>query len=324
MLAGLPDMDLGRGWILKKVLITQKLLASCEESLEKRFDVFRLYEQQDREQFLKKTGPEIKAIAGWRVDAGLMDKLPNLKMIANFGVGYDGIDIKEAKKRAIMVTNTPDVLNDAMAEMAVGLMIALCRRLPAADAYVRTGKWAKKGSFPLQTELTGKTLGIVGLGRIGKEIALRCQAMKMRVVYFGRNKQTSQPYVYYDDLVEMAKKSDWLVVATPGGSETEKLVDQKVLAALGPNGNLVNMARGTVVDQAALVLMLQSGGIGGAALDVFEDEPNVPDELIKLENVVLSPHQGSATDQTRFAMGQLVVDNLAAFFAKEPLLTRVV
>ncbi len=308
---------------MPKVLITQKLLASCEQALAARYEVFRLYREDDRDAFLEKTGSEIRAIAGWQVNASLMDRLENLEIIANFGVGYDGVDIKAARKRAIKVTNTPDVLNDAMAEMTIGLMIALCRRIPAADNYVRQGKWTK-ANFPLQNELSGKIVGVVGLGRIGKEIAARCQAMKMRVVYFGRHKQPNQPYVYYDDLVEMAQKSDWLVIITPGGKETKKLIDNKVLAALGPNGNLVNMARGSVVDQNALLEMLQKGGIAGAALDVFADEPNVPEELLQMENVVLSPHQGSATHQTRLAMGQLVVDNLDAFFAGNPLLTRVV
>ena len=170
---------------MQKVLITEKLLASCEDALAARYDIFRLYRLDDKDGLLKKIGPEIKAIAGGQVDAALMDKLPNLKMISNFGVGYDSIDTREAKKRAINVTNTPDVLNDAMAEITIGLMIALSRRIPAADAYVRKGKWAK-ANFPLQNELGGKTLGIVGLGRIGKEIALRCQAMKMRVVYLDR------------------------------------------------------------------------------------------------------------------------------------------
>jgi len=314
---------LRRGPISEKILLTEKLLASCEDALAARYDLFRLYRQDNKEAFLEKIAPRIRAIAGGHADATLMEKLPNLEMIANFGVGYDSIDIKEAKKRHIKVTNTPDVLNDAMAEITIGLMIALSRRLTAADAYVRQGRW-EKADFPLQNELTGKIVGIVGLGRIGKEIALRCQVMKMRVIYFGRNKQLNQPYVYYDDLSEMAQKSDWLVVITPGGPETEKLIGQKVLAALGPNGNLVNVARGSVVDQAALIKMLQTGGIAGAALDVYENEPNVPKELVQLENVVLSPHQGSATHQTRLAMGQLVVDNLQAFFAGDPLLTRVV
>ncbi len=314
---------MGRSWISEKVLITEKLLASCEEALAARYEVFRLYRENNPDAFLEKTGPQIRAIAGGHVDADLMDRLENLEMIANFGVGYDSIDIKAARKRAIKVTNTPDVLNDAMAEITIGLMIALSRHIPAADAYVRKGKWAK-ADFPLQNELGGKTAGIVGLGRIGKEIAACCQAMKMRVIYFGRNKQINQPYVYYDDLMQMAEKSDWLVIITPGGRQTEKLINQKVLAALGPNGNLVNVARGSVVDQAALIKMLQTGGIAGAALDVYENEPYVPEELRQLENVVLSPHQGSATHQTRLAMGKLVVDNLVAFFAGEPLLTRVV
>ncbi len=304
-------------------MLSEKLLASCEEALEERFEVFRLYTEDDRDAFLQKTGSQITAIAGGGVDAALMGKLPNLKMISNFGVGYDSIDIKEAKKRRIRVTNTPDVLNDAVAELTIGLMIALSRRIPSADAHVRRGGWLQ-GDFPLQNQLSGSSVGIVGLGRIGKEIALRCQGMKMGVLYFGRTRQAGQPYVYYDNLVAMAKEADWLVVVTPGGKATKKLIDKKVLAALGPNGNLVNVARGSVVDQAALIEMLQSGGIAGAALDVFEDEPRVPEALMQAQNTVLSPHQGSATHQTRLAMGQLVVDNLAAFFAGKPLLTPVV
>jgi len=202
-------------------------------------------------------------------------------------------------------------------------MVSLARRLPQADQYVRAGKWPEAG-FPLQSELTGKTVGIVGLGRIGKEIAARCLAMKMRVVYFGRNKQLNQPYIYYNTLTDMARDADWLVVITPGGAGTNKLINREVLDALGPDGYLVNMARGTVVDEPVLVDYLKSGKIAGAALDVFEAEPKIPAELFDLDNVVLSPHQGSATHQTRYAMGALVVANLAAHFAGEPLLTRVV
>lgn len=306
------------------VLITNKLLQSCEDALAARYTVHRLYEQADREGFLAELGPRIRAIAAGAVDKALMDKLPNLEMISNFGVGYDAIDTATAKARNIRVTNTPGVLNDAMAEISIGLMISLARRLPQADRYVRAGQWVEKGAFPLQSELTGKTAGIVGLGRIGKEIASRCQAMKMRVIYYGRRKQPNVPYVYYDDLAEMARDTDWLVVITPGGSETAALIDRPVLEALGPQGYLVNMARGSVVDEPVLVDMLASGGIAGAALDVFADEPNVPSALLELDNVVLSPHQGSATHQTREAMGALVVANLEAYFAGDPLLTPVV
>ena len=302
---------------------THPLLKSCADAIAEKFTVHRLFEATDRAALLAEVGPRIRGIAGGNVDAALMDKLPKLEIIANFGVGYDSIDTAAAKARGIHVTNTPNVLNDAMAEITIGLMVALARRLPQADRYVRDGKWPS-GSFPLQSELTGKTVGILGLGRIGKEIAARCQAMKMRVVYFGRHRQPREPYLFYDNLIAMARDADWLVLIAPGGKATEKIVDRDVLEALGPKGRLVNMARGTLVDEAAMVDMLQSGRLGGAALDVFEKEPQVPEMLFGLDNVVLSPHQGSATNETRFLMGQLVVDNLVAHFNGEPLLSPVV
>ncbi len=215
------------------------------------------------------------------------------------------------------------MLNDAVAEITIGLMIALARRLPQADRYVRQGKWPQ-GSFPFQVELNGKTVGILGLGRIGKEIALRAQAMKMRVVYHGRRRQPDEPFVYYADLAEMARDVDWLVLIAPGGKGTDRIVSRQVLEALGPEGYLVNMARGTLVDEAAMVELLQNGKLGGAALDVFEKEPQVPEAMFALDNVVLSPHQGSATLQTRNKMGALVVANLEAWFAGDPLLSPVV
>lgn len=305
------------------MLITHKLLKSCEEAIDDSFKTHRLYEQADPEAFLADHGDRIRAIAGGNVDAALMDKLPNLEMISNFGVGYDTIDTAAAKARNIRVTNTPAVLNDAMAELTIGLMIALARHIPQADAYTRAGRWPA-ATYPLQSELNGKTVGILGLGRIGKEIAKRCQAMNMRVVYFGRRKQANIPYVFYDDLTEMARDIDWLIAIAPGGKQTEGIVSKNVLEALGPKGFFVNMGRGSLCDEPALVEMLQNKSIAGAALDVFADEPHVPEALFALDNVVLSPHQGSATHQTRRAMGELVVANLVAHFAGEPLLTPVV
>jgi lactate dehydrogenase-like 2-hydroxyacid dehydrogenase len=293
------------------------------EALDKNFVVHRLFEASDREAFLAGLAPLIRGIAGGHVDAALMDKLPKLEIIANFGVGYDTIDTAAARARNIRVTNTPNVLNEAMAEITIGLMISLARRLPQADRFVREGKWVQ-GGFPLQAELTGKTVGILGLGRIGKEVAIRAQAMKMRVVYHGRHRQPREPYVYYDSLLDMARDVDWLVLIAPGGKATEKIVDRRVLEALGPRGWLVNMGRGSLVDEPVLVEMLQSGGIAGAALDVFADEPRVPEALFGLDNVVLSPHQGSATNETRDLMGQMVVDNLIAHFNGDPLLSPVV
>ena len=306
-----------------EILQTHKLLQTCEEALAARYTVHKLHEAADKDALIASVKDNVRAIAGGAVGPELMDKLPRLEIIANFGVGYDSIDTKAARERNIRVTNTPNVLNDAMAEITIGLMIALARRIPQTDQFVRQGKWLS-GNFPLLTELNGKTVGILGLGRIGKEIAVRAQAMKMRVVYHGRHRQADEPFIYYDNLVDMARDCDWLVVIAPGGKGTEKIVSREVLTALGPDGYLVNMARGTLVDEAALVEMLASKQLGGAALDVFEKEPNVPEALFALDNVVLSPHQGSATHQTRNKMGALVVANLEAHFAGEPLPSAVV
>lgn len=306
-----------------EILQTAPLLASCEKALAARYTVHKLHEIEDKAGWLAENGDRIRAHAGSGVQADLMDKLPNLEIIASFGVGYDTIDTAGAKARNIRVTNTPDVLNDAVAELTIGLMIALARRIPQSDQFVRQGKWPG-ANFGLFSELTGKTVGILGLGRIGKEIAVRAQAMKMRVLYHGRQQQPTMPYVYHENLEDMARDSDWLVVIAPGGKGTEKIVSRQVLEALGPKGHIVNVARGTLIDEAAMVELLQNGGLGGAGLDVFEDEPNVPEALFGLDNVVLSPHQGSATHQTRDAMGALLVANLDKHFAGEPLISAVV
>lgn len=306
-----------------EILQTHRLHLDCERALAERYTVHKLHEAADRDAMIAQVAPRVRAIAGGHVDATLMERLPRLEIIANFGVGYDTVDTATAKLRNIRVTNTPNVLNDAMAEITIGLMVALARRIPQADQFVRHGKWTS-AVFPLQSELNGKTVGILGLGRIGKEVAVRAQAMKMRVVYHGRRRQPYEPYVYYSALVDMARDCDWLVAVAPGGSETRRIVSREVLEALGPEGCFVNMGRGTLVDEAALVELLRSGRLGGAALDVFEDEPHVPEALFGLDNVVLSPHQGSATHQTRDRMGALVVANLEAHFAGEPLPSAVV
>lgn len=306
-----------------EILQTGKLLDSCETALAERFTVHKLHEQADPQAWLAANGGRIRAVAGAGVSADLMAKLPNLEIISGFGVGYDSIDTAAAKARNVRVTNTPNVLNDAVAELTIGLMIALARRIPQGDSFVRSGKWPG-GNMGLFTELTGKTVGILGLGRIGKEIAVRAQVMKMRVIYHGRRSQPSEPFAFYDNLTDMARDADWLVIIAPGGKGTERIVSRQVLEALGPKGMLVNVARGTIVDQPAMLDLLQSGGLGGAALDVFENEPSVPEAFFALDNVVLSPHQGSATSQTRDAMGALLVANLAAHFAGEPLPSAVV
>ncbi|MBN9316871.1 MAG: 2-hydroxyacid dehydrogenase [Devosia sp.] len=307
----------------EEILQTHKLHDRCEKALAERFTVHKLHMAADKDALLAEVEGRVRAVAGGNVDGALMDRLPKLEIIANFGVGYDSIDTKAARDRNIRVTNTPNVLNDAVAELTIGLMIALARRIPQADRFVREGKWAKVG-YRLQTELNGKTVGILGLGRIGKEIATRCQAMRMRVVYHGRKRQADEPYIYYDNLVDMARDSDWLVLIAPGGKGTEQIVNREVLEALGPEGYLVNVARGTLVDEAAMLEMLKGWKLGGAALDVFEKEPAMDPGFWELDNVVLSPHQGSATHQTRDKMGDLVVANLVAHFDGEPLLSAVV
>ena len=306
-----------------EILQALPLYKPCEAGLAERYHVHKMHDVKDRDGFLRDVGPRIRAIAGSKVDAALIEALPNLEIIASFGVGYDSVDIAAAKARGIPVTNTPNVLNDAVAEITIALMLALARRIPEADRFVREAKWLN-GAFPLQRELNGKTLGIIGLGRIGKEIAMRAQAMRMRVVYHGRRRQTREPFQFYENLNDMARDSDWLLVITPGGKDTENLVSRSVLEALGPEGMFVNMARGSVVDQDALVEMLVNRTLGGAALDVFNNEPNVPAQLLDLDNVVLSPHMGSGTTQTRQAMGDLLIGNLEAHFAGNPLLSAVV
>ena len=304
------------------LLQTYPMPESTENMLAERFIVHKLHAASEPHRLIDEVGGLVRAIAGIGVPKALMDRLSALEIIANFGVGYDSIDLPTAQARNIRVTNTPDVLSDAVAELTIGLMLSLARRLPLADRYVRDGLWPA-GNLPIYREIGGYTLGIVGLGRIGKEIANRAQAMKMRVVYHGRLRQPRQPYVFYGDLVEMAQDVDWLVAVTPGGSGTERLVSRKVLEALGPQGMFVNVARGSVVDQDALIDLLATGRLGGAALDVFDAEPAVPETLRSLENVVLSPHQGSATKEARDAMGALVVANLIAHFGGKPLLSQV-
>lgn len=309
-----------------EVLQIAPMLPHVEAALGAAYLVHRYWEAADRPKLLAEVGPRVRAVATdghFGIAPEIMAALPGLELVASYGVGYDAIDTAACKATGVRVTNTPGVLNDAVAELTLGLMLGLCRRIPQADAYTREGRWLH-GNFGLTAELTGRHAGILGLGRIGKEIARRLQAMKMRVSYHGRHEQAYQPFVYYPDLVAMARDVDWLVVVAPGSAATRGIVSRAVLEALGPEGALVNVARGSLVDETALVELLASGRLGGAALDVFADEPRVPEALLALPNVVLSPHQGSATEKTRAAMGDLVVRNLAAHFAGDPLLTPVV
>jgi hydroxypyruvate reductase len=269
--------------------------------------------------------PSIQVVAGSgesKVPASLMAQLPNLKLVSIMGVGYDGVDVAEAKRRGVMVTHTPDVLNDEVADTAIGLMLCVARQLPAADRFVRAGEWLK-GPMPLQRKVSGARLGIVGMGRIGKAIALRAQAFGMQIAYTARSPKADVDLRYVPSVVALAAQSDYLILITPGGAGTRKLVNAEVLRALGPKGMLINVARGSVVDEAALIEALQQGVIGGAALDVFEDEPRVPQALIDMPQVVLAPHVGSATHQTRQAMCDLAANNVRAFLAGQALLTPV-
>jgi len=270
--------------------------------------------------------PRVRGIAASgdsTVSAALIAQLPALQIISVMGVGYDGIDVAAAKARGVQVTHTPDVLNDDVADLAIGLMLCAARQLPAADRYVRSGDWAAKGPMPLARKMSGARLGLVGMGRIGQAIARRASAFGMDIAYTARSARPGVPYRYLPTATALAAESDFLVVITPGGAGTRKLINAEVLAALGSNGILVNVARGSVVDEAALIDALEQGVIAGAGLDVFENEPHVPARLLALPHVVLAPHIGSATGQTRQAMADLAAANLAAHFAGRPLLSPV-
>lgn len=244
----------------------------------------------------------------------LMAKLPALKIISSFGVGYDSIDAVSAAKRGIVVSHTPNVLNADVSNTAIMLMLAVSRSLVVDDAYLRAGRWLKDGAAPLRQSMDGRKVGIVGLGRIGLEIGRKLEAFDMDISYHTRSKKNGAAYRYYPNLIEMAKDVDFMVVITPGGAATDKLISRDVMNALGKNGTLINIARGTVVDEAEMVKALQDGRLGGAGLDVYEAEPKVPEALFALDNVVLLPHVGSATIGTRQAMSDLVIENLFSFF----------
>ncbi|WP_107705349.1 2-hydroxyacid dehydrogenase [Nocardioides allogilvus] len=259
---------------------------------------------------------------GTVIGAAEMDALPDLEAIANFGVGYDNVDVEEATRRGIVVSNTPDVLTDAVADLAVALVLDVLRQVSASDRFVRRGEWAAGKRYPLTREVRGSVVGILGLGRIGEAVATRLEPFGAQVAYHSRRPK-DVAWTYHASPVELAEACDVLVVLTPGGADTRHLVDAEVLDALGPDGFLVNVARGSVVDEQALVEALDDGRIAGAGLDVFADEPHVPVALMDRDDVVLLPHVGSATVETREAMATLVLDNVAAFLAKGELLTPV-
>lgn len=313
------------------VLQTLKLMPTLEARLAAAFDVHRLPDEADRQAFLAAQGGRFAGLvtsAGVGADAALMDALPNLRVISSFGVGLDRIDLDAAAQRGIAVGYTPDVLNDCVADLAFGLMLDVARGMSAADRYVRRGAWAGAGTpssapFPLGRKVSGARLGIVGLGRIGRTIARRAVGFEMELRYHSRRTVADAPWSHEPSLPALAEWADFLVVIVAGGAQTRHLVDERVLDALGPRGFLVNVARGSVVDEAALVRALVDKRIAGAGLDVFAHEPQVPPELMALDNVVLLPHIASGTIETRQAMADRVFDNLSHFFAEGRLLSPV-
>jgi lactate dehydrogenase-like 2-hydroxyacid dehydrogenase len=281
---------------------------------------------KDKDALVASIADKVRAIAiaytANKVDAAFMQKFPKLEQISSFGVGYDHIDAKWAGEHGIIVTNTPEVLNEEVADTALGLLLCTVREFPQAERYVRAGKWTK-AQYPLtKATLRNRKVGIVGMGRIGKAIAKRLDAFGVPVVYHSRNPQSVE-YQYYPKLLDMAHDVDTLMVIVPGGAATKNLINAEVLKALGPQGILINMARGTVVDEAALIEALKNRTIYSAGLDVFVSEPEVPKELLEIDHVVLFPHLGSSTEVTRAAMDQLVVDNILAWAAGKAPLTPV-
>ncbi len=308
------------------IVVAGKLFATVMDQLESGFIVHHLPDS-DLDAFVASVRDRIRGIAmggHLRMDGPFMSRFPKLEIVSNFGVGYDSVDAAWAGKHGIVVTNTPDVLTEEVADTTLGLLLMTVRNLSQSERYLRHGRWAAEGPFPLtRSTLRGKKVGILALGRIGKAIATRLAAFGVDIAYHGRSAQKDVPYRYYPDLVAMARDVDILLSVAPGGSETFHKIDAAVLEALGPEGILVNAGRGSVVDEMALIEALQKGKILSAGLDVFENEPHVPAGLIAMDHIVLLPHVGSASVHTRRMMGLLVVENLKSWFAGKGPLTAV-
>jgi lactate dehydrogenase-like 2-hydroxyacid dehydrogenase len=308
------------------VLVPAPCMPMIIEGLGEMFRVHTLWDKPDPAGWIAANGAAVRAIAGSfharPISADFMAGFPKLEIVSNFGVGYDSVDVAACARRGIVVTNTPDVLTDEVADLAMGLLLATVRQLPQADGFLRRGDW-QKGPFPLTATLRGKKLGILALGRIGKAVAVRAEAFGLDVSYHGRNPQPDVPYAYHPTLEGMAREVDILLSMAPGGEATHRIINAKVLEALGPEGIFINVGRGAVVDEPALIEALKTGRIMTAGLDVFDDEPNVPAELVAMPHVVLLPHVGSASVHTRRLMGQLVIDNAVQWFAGKGPLTPV-
>ena len=309
----------------KNLLIMSEMPQYFVNLADKDFNTHKLWLQNDEDKYISEVQEKVDAIAvmgGYKITPKLMKSMTNLKIIACYGVGYDAIDIDYAKSLGIKVTNTPEVLNDEVADTAIALMLCVYKQIVDADNFARNNSWVN-GDFPLSKKFSGSKLGIVGMGRIGKAIAKRAEAFDCVISYHSRNKKDVK-YKFYDNVNELAKDVDTLCIITPGGKETEKLINQKVLKDLGTNGVLINVARGSVVDQDELIYCLKNNIILAAGLDVYVNEPNIPKELIDLKNTVLLPHIASGTVETRNAMGQLVYDNIKNYFEDKPLISQVV
>jgi len=315
----MPEVDID-------LLQTGPVPSFVQEQIDEQFRVHRLHDAADPDAFLNDVSDRVRAMVNFNaieVDAALMEQLPKLEIVANMGMGYDAVDAKWAGKHGIVVTNTPDVVTAETADTTIGLLLNTVRELSASERYLRNGGWLDK-PYPLTVaSLQDRSCGIIGMGRIGKAIAHRLEAFGLPIAYHTRNEVSDVPYRYYSDLVSMARDVDTLIAIVPGTPSTEKMVNREVLEALGSNGILINVARGSVVDEEALIEALQNGTILSAGLDVFEDEPNVPQALMDMDRVCLLPHVGTASVYTRRAMGQLVVDNLLSWAEGKGPLTPV-
>jgi hydroxypyruvate reductase len=309
--------------ILQMMPITDNTQPIAEEA----FTLRKLWEASDQAAFVGEVAPGIRGILTNGIigaDGTLIGALPNLEIVGVYGVGVDAVDLETAKRRGVRVTNTPEVLTTGVAEMALALLLDVAKRITSNDRYLRAGRWVDEGDPPLGSNLAGRRMGILGLGRIGRAVARRAAAFDMELCYGGPHRKDDVDWPYYADPVTMAREVDVFMVTCTGGPTTAGVVTREVIDAVGPEGWLINVSRGSVIDEAALVEALVAGRLGAAGLDVFAAEPRVPEALLGLDNVVLQPHQGSASVETRDAMGRLVLDNLKAHFAGQPLPTPVV